>query len=72
MKASAGDYILENDDDYDEEELSEPEEIYHEDVKIWRENTMLSSANSGEITALYDDGNKGNTGYINVQNITSI
>ncbi|KAF5386188.1 hypothetical protein D9615_002388 [Tricholomella constricta] len=51
MKGGGIDYRLEDDED-DEEELSEPEEVHNEDVRIWLEKSISSC---GEITAPHDD-----------------
>jgi hypothetical protein len=57
MEANGGDYEL-YDDDYDDEELSEPEEVRNEAVRIWIDSTLSNT----EITAPLDitAGDKGN------------
>jgi len=56
MKGNGDDYELDDDDD-DYEELSEPEGVRNENVKIWR---LDSSFSSGEITSSLMEKNKGN------------
>jgi hypothetical protein len=48
MKGSGDDYELDDNEDY--EELSEPEEVQNDDVRIWLDGSL----SGGEITAPWD------------------